>query len=251
MVPVFCINRPCDTERRAFMDGQFSRLGIDPVYKKGLSPEAIPGYIAYNFPPSALSPGEMGCYASHMSAWWDIMTRRMPHALVVEDDAILCPEIAERLDRVLAEIQEGWDFVHISNPKCRAYKLLAQVDDTYSVVRHSRIPAGAVGYLISQSGARKLLRPRHRKWPVDVDTRRPWVFGLDSYGVLPPLIGHHAFPSVISPVPKAGRSRGRRGISLNPLHTPYGAVFNMRKLGLAGWVQALASNVGRKLGGTT
>ena len=38
---------------------------------------------------SRLSPGEVGCYASHLLAYEIIMKRDLKHAIILEDDIII------------------------------------------------------------------------------------------------------------------------------------------------------------------
>src|SRR5690606_37249368 len=103
-------------------------------------------------------------------------------------------------------------------------------------------------------GAEKFLVSQMRYWPVDTDLRQPWRFGFEIYGIYPQLVQHNeAIPSGISS--NRTRSRLRRGIAMpsprcwtgNPLHTPEGAYFNIRKLGLIWWVRCAWQNGKRRM----
>jgi hypothetical protein len=80
--------------------------------------------------------------------------------------------------------------VHLGTEPDRAVCEIAKVGNR-RIVQFSRVPPGAVGYLISHAGAKKLLQAEPRVWPIDTDTRRPWVFGLAVYGVVSPPIRHN------------------------------------------------------------
>src|SRR5262249_17272156 len=99
----------------------------------------------------------------------------------------------------------------------------------------------------SRSGAEKLCRKELRCWPLDTDFRRPWHFGLDSYGIRPSVIEH--VDEFTSAILKSGpRSRRRRGIRFSsPLHSLHGAAWNMRNLGLSWWLYCLAINSWQRL----
>ncbi len=80
----FLINLARSTDRLDFMKAQlgdrFERL--DAVL--GV---AVPDRFADQFSdPADMSPGEIGCYASHILFAEQIVVRGLPYALVMEDD---------------------------------------------------------------------------------------------------------------------------------------------------------------------
>lgn len=240
---VLYINRDRDVARRAALEANLGWAKLEAVRIKAVEGRELPKEIKHLFPPSGLKLGEVGCYASHLMAWKHIVESDLPYALVLEDDASVDLDFANVLDEVLASAPEGWDFIHMCTARRRAYRPLAELSGGRTLVRFSRVPASTRGYLISKAGAGKLLKPIARVFPVDLDTRRPWLFGVDAYGVVEPPIGERVSASTISPVPGAGRSRLRRGFQLsNPLHTVGGMMFNIEKLGLAWWLRCLAEN---------
>jgi glycosyl transferase, family 25 len=247
-VAVFYINRDIDTERRRRIDAQLSALFIRYTRVAAVNGRELPSDLKRFFPfDTRLTPGELGCYASHLKVARLVLQRDLPCALVLEDDALLAPDFDARLDELVRRLPEGWDFVHLSGLTRRAVKPVLSLSDR-SLIRFSRVPSGTVGYLISFQGARKLLKPCRRHWPIDTDIRQPWLFNLDLYGVSSPLVGHDdSLPSAIMRV--GGRSRLRRGIrpsrhcpTGNPLKTPEGALFNIRNLGMIDWVSCGLSN---------
>jgi glycosyl transferase family 25 len=172
---------------------------------------------------------------------------------VLEDDAILDNNFDAVLDSLFDELKGPWDLVHLSGAAKQAVKAISRMRD-YHLVRYSRIPSGTVGYLISQAGARKLLKPIVRHWPIDTDIRQPWQFSLDIYGVHPPIVAHdESLPSAI--LAYGDRSRLRRGIKPsrryptgNPLKTASGLIFNLRKLGIISWMACMMRNSRQRLG---
>jgi len=84
-----------------------------------------------------------------------------------------------------------------------------------------------------------------RQWPVDCDTRRTWVFDLDSYGVAPGCVRPRAgIASTI--IAMDGRHRLRAGIPPPSrwllFRCPQSAAHNIRKLGFGWWLRCLARN---------
>ncbi len=164
---------------------------------------------------------------------------------MLEDDVTLPAGISSAVSNIIAKLPSGWDFVHLESRRGlqnRAVRPLAWSGDR-TIVRFSRLPPGTAAYLISRRGAEKLLKPCLRAWPFDVDTRRPWVWGLDAYGVAPGLIPLRGEPSTIYAL--GGRSGGRRGLSLhNPMRSITSMIYNIQKLGPAWWLWCAMQNSG-------
>lgn len=257
--PVFYINRDQDITRHLKTKTQLRSARMNGCRVSAVQGRQVPSNLAAYFfaegnVDSPLSTGEIGCYASHLKVAREVVERRLPYALVLEDDAIIPVSLQGALDEVLRSVPEQWDLVHLSNDPSYAYRPLKRLNGNRHLVRYSRVPFGAVGYLISARGARKLLAPIVRTWPIDTDFRQPWRFDIQVFGVVPKLISHDdSLGSVL--LAYGQRSRGRRGLRRptlqspfgNPLHTPWGAWFNMRALGPAWWLRCALSNLWRRL----
>ena len=245
-IRAFYLNLDQEAARRRSIEEQLADAGIpaeciDAVDgSKPLPPELLPYFDVRH----VMDGGALGCYASHIKAWEQITLRSLPYALVLEDDAILPPGLGAILTDVVAALPKGWDMVHLGTVPDRAVCEIANVGHR-KIVQFSRVPPGAVGYLISRTGAKKLLRAKPRLWPIDTDTRRPWVFELEVYGVVAPPIRHNwLMPSTI-------RARGckrwtpRRGLRAafgNPIRNLEGLLYNRRRLGSARWSLCLMVN---------
>ncbi|HVF62448.1 MAG TPA: glycosyltransferase family 25 protein [Casimicrobiaceae bacterium] len=96
---LFLINLDSATERRASMLAQLddldlsaTRIGVD---LRGLGPARIDAVVAQRFPGIAfdhdhVSSAEIGCWASHLTAWTELARRRRTAACtVLEDDLAL------------------------------------------------------------------------------------------------------------------------------------------------------------------
>lgn len=257
-LPVFYINRDRDVARLDSIRTYLSAAGLAAERVTAVEGLAVPDQFRdYFFTGgtlhSKLKPGEVGCYASHLLVMSRIVERDLDYALVLEDDAVVRPDICETIANVLSAVPEGWDLVHICKDSNRAVKTIAVLDGNRRLIRYSRVPETTTGYLISRSGAKKFLKHSKRYWPVDTDFRRPWSFGLEIYGVMPRLIDAGGFPSAIHQL--GNHSRLRRGIPMlrqrswapNPLHTPEGVLFNLRKLGPFTWGICAIHNSTRRI----
>ena len=258
-LPIFYINRDRDQDRRKSLEKHLTVAGTSGERITAVEGLAVPVDFRDMFFEgtalhSRLKPGEVGCYASHLKTMKIIVERDLDYALILEDDAILPADFHTIVAQVLARLPQGWDLVHICRDTNRAVKPVADLDHGRRIVRYSRVPETTTAYLISRSGAKKFLKPIKRYWPVDTDFRQPWRFGLEIYGVDPRIIRPNGrFVSAIHGL--GNHSRLRRGLPVpsahcwtgNPLHTPEGVVFNLKKLGPAAWVLCSLHNAMRRI----
>ena len=86
-----------------------------------------------------MDAGALGCYASHIKAWRQITLKALPHALVLEDDAILPPGLSGLLADIIATLPKGWDMVHLGTEPDRAICEIAKVGHR-KIVQFSRVP---------------------------------------------------------------------------------------------------------------
>src|SRR5262245_23349927 len=250
-IRAFYLNLDQEAARLHSIEDQLACVGmpaerIDAVDgSKPLPPELTHYFEAKH----VMDAGALGCYASHIKAWRQITLMALPHALVLEDDAILPPGLSALLSDIVATLPEGWDMVHLGTEPDRAVVEIAKVGHR-KIVQFSRVPPGAVAYLVSRAGAQKLLHAEPRIWPIDTDTRRPWVFELEVYGVVAPPIRHNwLMPSTIRARGDKRRTprRGLRAAFSNPIRNLDAFLFNWRRLGPVWWWRCMIVNSALKL----
>ena len=135
-----------------------------------------------------LSPGEIGCFLSHVSAAERIVREGWPRALVLEDDFLLADDFAGRLEDLLAMPGPSADLIKIEG-QLHGGELVAVTPGGQKLYRHRRPPSRTAAQLWSLEGARKFLKsahPFHR--PVDVHLKHWWEHGLEILYVRPPLV---------------------------------------------------------------
>jgi glycosyl transferase, family 25 len=197
---------------------------------------------------SVMSPGTIGCYASHLRT-----IRRVadddssPGAIIFEDDASFDASLHDVIDELPSRLPADWDLVRLSNPPKRAFLAFAPLPGPAELVRFSKVPNGATAYIISRAGARKFLRPMLRTRAVDEDLRRPWLFSMNVFGVLPVPVDVHQMPSTIDSLGQR-QSRGyfeRR--FKRPADPPAELVerlrFNIATLTFGDWTACAAANL--------
>jgi glycosyl transferase, family 25 len=259
-IPVFLINLDRSPDRLRYMQAQAEKCGM--VFERVAAvdgfnpPHELADYFAHyrTGEEPLLAPGDFGCYASHIKVWQTILRSGSPVALVLEDDAAFDDDVVKAIEEALAALPTGWDMVHLSRRPDRAVKSLAVLPCGRTLVRYSRIPSGTAGYLVSGAGAAKMLNPSiARVWPVDTDTRRPWVFDIDAYGLVAPPLRQKGIASTITAM--GGKRRYRAGLPLPSRYCWTGQIlrgfrsakFNVRKLGLGWWLACLGINCAMKV----
>ena len=188
-----------------------------------------------------LSPGEVGCYLSHVAAAERIVREGWPRALVLEDDFILGPAFAPQLADLLRPGRPVADLIKLEGIRVGG-ECLATLESGVRVIRNRRPPSRTIAQVWSLEGARKFLAAsRVLRRPVDVQLKHWWEGGLDILYVSPPLvldgdssgqgstIGARPSAGVLGRVRKMGYKLGFAWLS----HWHY-----LRRWGLRAWCRA-------------
>ncbi|KDR07691.1 hypothetical protein L798_02745, partial [Zootermopsis nevadensis] len=124
-----------------------------------------------------LTMGEIGCFLSHYNVWRQVVERGYNRVMVLEDDIRFEPFFRQKVSHVMAEMQQlelDWDLVYLGR------KRLHESDEPWVPGSRYLVRAGysywTLGYLLSQSGARKLLAARPLENLVPVDEYLPILF---------------------------------------------------------------------------
>lgn len=201
MLPVVFINLDQDIERRQRMQAELDRSGIAASRFEATRWAALPEAEQARLYSQTLNArqfhkplvnGEKGCYASHLRAWQWLLDSSHPALVVLEDDVRLQPGFGAVIAAIEA-LPEGWDMIKLIGrlDLSRGKKLQHRQDLTpgFQLVDYQRIPSLTAGYVISRTGARKLLASRIPFGrPIDVDLRYWWENGLKVQGIEPAVI---------------------------------------------------------------
>ena len=217
--PVYVVSLARAVERREKMRAQLEGLGMRAEFT-----DAIDGASA-DFTPYSdrlhpdkwrvlrgreLSNAAIACYLSHYRIWERVAASGEQCALVLEDDALLHDGFCDVV-RELQNCRWQWDVIMLSGRKRRPIDtVLDKIGGTgRRLVRYRVRVGGAVAYLVSSSGAKKLLTQcREICAPVDWRYAEWWLNGLAFYYVNPFVASNAPVPSIITRPRRLSRTFG-------------------------------------------
>ena len=203
--PIFVINMPHSIERKNKIKSQLSELNltatyIEAVVGKELSRTAIDSlydakknHFLYH---RKLTLGEIGCYASHRKAWEQFLKGNHEWALVLEDDILINKNIIKSIQAT--DYINHADIIKLSDNRNNAPAQKTNLPNGMQCISYKKVPNCATGYLISRSGARKLLSRQSFFRPVDIDMQFHSELKLILIGLLPYCIKEADFESEIA-----------------------------------------------------
>lgn len=131
---------------------------------------------------------EIGCFLSHYSIYKEISDKSISCAFILEDDVVLCDDITKIIEEILDSNFE-YDFIRfLKDEKVSKLKPrnILSLSSGHSVDRLPTSPGGAHAYLVSISGAKKVLDYVEKNgfcYPIDILIGRFWETGVDGYAV--------------------------------------------------------------------
>lgn len=193
---IFVISLADAADRRAFIADQLRRVGLAFEFVDAIRGKDIYEDPSFYDPKKALhielrnmTPGEVGCALSHQKVYDLIVERKLPYALVMEDDAMVSPDLPDALSALEPRIRPN-DLIQLERcdvyarqgiePLCKDYKLVRPVMVKYGSMCQS------AGYVVTSEAARKI-REINRPVYVPADSWGQYVGILNFRGVIPTL----------------------------------------------------------------
>jgi GR25 family glycosyltransferase involved in LPS biosynthesis/exopolysaccharide biosynthesis predicted pyruvyltransferase EpsI len=101
--------------------------------------------------------GQIACSLSHIAIWQELKERNVKECVIIEDDAIICDDYFNEIEKVMSELPDEWDLVFLfTHPEQRENLMKNEIPGKLHIT-NSFFTWGTVGYLISASGIEKLL----------------------------------------------------------------------------------------------
>jgi|LauGreDrversion4_2_1035121.scaffolds.fasta_scaffold01724_10 glycosyl transferase family 25 len=218
--PIFLINLPGSHARLQDAERQFRGAWLEFERIEAVDGRKLPPDELARLAPDnrgafyhRLTPGEIGCYLSHLRAVRTIVDRALPAAVVFEDDFLLQPGFTACVRELLALGDRLPDLVKLYGARRRGeprHTLPCGV----RLMRSSSPPICSTCTLWTLKGARKFLDGGDRMVrPVDVQLKHWWEQDLDILWASPPLVVD------------------------SPVHTPASTIGSRRVTGIRGHAQ--------------
>lgn len=143
---------------------------------------------------------EIAIMNSHVKAINTFLNSREKFGLFLEDD-IEIPFIFVDILKKISLIQYKWDVIRFIN-KPKFLKLsgrkVIRIDSCHFLTRLPKLPGGGYAYLITKSGAEKLIKmTRNYYHPIDILMGQTWKTNLNSLFCSPGIINHPPVPDEI------------------------------------------------------
>ena len=104
-------------KRRKSMETQLAKLGLEAEFVEGvdgleLSEETLKANYTDQEEPQKMTPTEIACAWSHRNVYKRLINSEEKYALVLEDDAVLSPEIVPFLE-LIPKITSDWELISL------------------------------------------------------------------------------------------------------------------------------------------
>lgn len=154
-----------------------------------------------------LTDGELACYSSHLRVWERCVAEN-ERFLVLEDNVELVdPAAAGQVHELIAAIPP-LDYVKLAALANRRFKRISPLSSTHSLIRYARGTCGTSAYLITPTGARKLIAGAGEfAESVDDYMEKPWRHKVIAHSVYPSIFQRAQIESTIG---NDRKQKGRR-----------------------------------------
>ncbi|KKB78381.1 hypothetical protein VW35_12180 [Devosia soli] len=227
MVFIAYINLARRTDRRATMEAQFDRLGLDAERIEAITPADIPPALIERHTSRRhvehVRLTELSCTLSHHKALKAFLATEENHALILEDDVVLAPAVKSLIATDLA----GFDILRLEtffDPQ-HHFRSGAVAICPFKLHRIASRCAGTAAYIVNRHAASDILRheaARSRSYDfVLFFPFRPPGSRLAAMQVIPALAAqdHRLQPEAYaSDIQQAADTRPPKPAHLRPFH---------------------------------
>jgi len=163
-LPIWLINLPRATKRRANMEKRLAEIGIAYDVFPGVDGKAEEERLLKTVDQRAFERnmgriiliGGIGCYHSHLGVWDEFLKSDHPIALILEDDVVFHDDFVDAVNLAL-KATDSWDLLKLN--RIRAKLPISQGEvGPYRLNAYLGPNTGTAAYLIKRETAEKLRR---------------------------------------------------------------------------------------------
>ncbi|MFB2866015.1 glycosyltransferase family 25 protein [Aeromonas sp. MdU4] len=149
-----------------------------------------------------LTLGEQACFLSHRALWLKCIELNVP-IVVMEDDIDLTENFSDVLKHACIHLS-SYKYIRLGRAPIKSTLILPKVVtlacliNNTKLVKYSRGPSGAYGYIIHPEAARKFVNSSSYFWmPVDDYMDCEYIHGVSNIGIEEPVIKYTDIQSEI------------------------------------------------------
>ncbi|MAA64130.1 MAG: epitope biosynthesis protein [Alteromonadaceae bacterium] len=172
------------------VDGRTDKNPVEAIYDKSLR---------LRLKGAPLSPGQLGCYASHFNIWKTCVETQQP-LVVLEDDVTFDESLFKDFLDNISALPEEAGCVRLFENKTRNHKEYPYLKfGGFSLMRYTKGPMSTMGYYLTPQAAERFLNASAPLFlSVDIYMDRYWVNNVMCCGVKPGFVFHdYEFESMI------------------------------------------------------
>lgn len=162
-LPVYVVSLKSASSRRAMLEKHLGELGIDYEFIDAVRGDELPPiYKARVNPTENMSPGQLGCYLSHVKIYERMIEEEIAVALILEDDAVLHRSVVTLIENGCESLDFDYCFLGSEDRGDEGYVFYdagrpTKITDQHNAYTLSSGPYCTHAYLITLDGARKRL----------------------------------------------------------------------------------------------
>lgn len=217
---VYVVNMARSIDRRQRISELLSGMGLDFHFFSAIDGR-VTEVIGYDNDRRmkekghSLTPGEIGCFASHRTLW-ETCVSLQENMLILEDDIDLSDSFMEFFESA-DTLTSQYEYIRLGRgplkkqPIFGAYYCIEKYNKSYSLVKYLRGPSCCHGYILSPVAADKFLRHSEQWWwPVDDYMDSEYIHHVCDYGIEPPIVLQTNLPSEIGYADR--ENKGKRSV---------------------------------------
>lgn len=206
-MPVIVVTLPQEKARQARISALLGQAGIPFEFYIGVDgrtdtnpiDEIYDRKLRLRRKGTPLSPGQLGCYASHFNIWRQCLETRQP-CVVLEDDVTVNTALFKDFLSTVAELPPEAGCIRLFESKNKdAKRRVYSRHHNFELLRYIEGPKSTMGYYLTPEAARKFLDCAAPVFlNVDIYMDRYWVNDVLCSGLNPGFVFHDdQFDSII------------------------------------------------------
>lgn len=149
--------------------------------------------LSFKYKGQYLTPGQLGCYASHYLLWEKCVALN-ESIIIIEDDADIYTDNFSNFITNIHSLSKNIECIRLFKNKRNNFTSKYHSNcSNIEIHQFSRGHMSATGYYLTPTGAKKLLNNSNQWYlPVDIYMDQFWVNHIICYGTVPPCLTNDA-----------------------------------------------------------